>query len=175
MNIKRMIASSFVVRRTKGNKRIINFNGVIKSSQTALFLMPRLSMEFYLARTVVESLMKYFGRIVLVVTENMRELATYRSEVISFSQKDENFLKLPSNELISRLRGEQVDLAFDLSLSEDLFLSYLCRRSDTKVAVGFSKPNSDRFYDLQIRQPSGGDMKMAYESLKNTIKMFKEK
>ncbi len=175
MNIMRGIASRYAVGTTRKYRRIINFNADIKSSQTALFMMPRLSMEFYLARSVVESLMKYFGRIVLVVADNMRELATYRSEVITFSEKDQNFLRLPSANLISRLRGEEIDLAFDLSFSEDIFMSYLCRKSDTKVAVGFSKPNSDQFYDLQIRQPSGGDMKNAYENLKNTIKMFKEK
>ncbi len=175
MSIMDMMASSYAVSRTRKYNRVINFNAVIKGSQTAVFLMPRMSMEFYLARSVVESLMKYFGRIVLVVTENMRELATYRSEVISFSQKDANFLKLPSNDLISRLRSEKIDLAFDLSFSEDIFMSYLCRMSDAQMTVGFSKPNSERFYDLQVRQASGADMKDAYESLKNTIRMFKEK
>jgi len=137
--------------------------------------MPRMSMEFYLARSVVESFLRYFKRVVLVVSESMRELATYKSEVVAVSPADESWLKLPSHDLISRLRHEKFDIAFDLSLSEDTFMSYLCRKSEPKVAVGFSKPNCDKFYDLQIRTLENTDMKKAYESLTNAIKMFKEK
>lgn len=165
----------YAASRSRHIKKVIDFNDVLKASEAVVFLMPRKSMEFYLARSVVESFLRYFRRIVLVVTENMRELATYRSEVIVVSQADESWLKLPSRELISRLRHEKFDIAFDLSFSDDIFMSYLCRRSEAKISVGFSKPNSDRFYDLQIRMRESSDMKKAYESLTHTIKMFKEK
>ncbi|MCL4510767.1 MAG: hypothetical protein M1470_06830 [Bacteroidetes bacterium] len=175
INIRNRIAVRYAVNRAGHIKRVLNFNDAIKTSETAIFLMPRMSMEFYLARSVVESFMRYFRRGVLLVTENMRELATYRSEVIVVSQADESWLKLPKHELISRLRHENFDIAFDLTFSDDVFMSYLCRKSEAKMSVGFSKTNSDHFYDLQIRMPGNGDMKRAYESLTNTIKMFKEK
>jgi len=175
INIRNKIAVRYAASRTKHVKKVINFNDSLKSAETAVFLMPRMSMEFYLARSVVESFLRYFKKVVLVVTENMKELATYRSEVIVVSQEDESWLKLPSHDLISRLRHESFDIAFDLSFSDDIFMSYLCRRSDAKIASGFSKTNCDHFYDLQIKIPENGDMKRAYEILTNTIKMFKEK
>ena len=175
ISIRDRIAVRYAASRTRYVKKVINFNDAIKESETAVFLMPRMSMEFYLARSVVESFMRYFRRVVLLVTENMRELATYRSEIIVVSQADENWLKLPKHELISRLHRDNFDIAFDLSFSDDIFMSYLCRRSEAKMSVGFAKANSDYFYDLQIRTPENVDMKKAYELLTNTIKMFKEK
>jgi Family of unknown function (DUF6913) len=175
IGIKNRLAVRYAANRTRRIKKSINFNDVIKNSETAVFLMPRMSMEFYLARTTVESLMRYFRRVVLLVTENMRELATYRSEVIVVSEADHSWLKLPSHDLISRLKHDKYDLAFDLSFSDDIFMSYLCRKSDAKICAGFSKLNSDYFYDLQIKVPENRDMKKAYESLVSTIKMFKEK
>ncbi len=174
-SIRTKIAVKYAAGRARHSRKTINFNDTIKASETVVFLMPRMSMEFYLARSVVESLMRYFRRIVLLVTENMRELATYRSEVIVVSQADESWLKLPSHDLISRLRHEKYDIAFDLSYSDDIFMAYLCRKSDAKICTGFSKVNSDYFYDLQIKTPESGDMKKSYESLIKTIKMFKEK
>jgi len=132
-------------------------------------------MEFYLARSVVESFLRYFRRVVLVVTENMSELATYRSEVIVVTREDENWLKLPSRDLVARLREQNFDVAFDLSFSSDIFMSYLCRRAEAKLSVGFAKENCDPFYDMQIKIPKSGDMKKGYEILGRTFKMFKEK
>jgi ADP-heptose:LPS heptosyltransferase len=175
LNIKNKIAVRYASSRARQNKKVINFNDTIKSSQTALFLMPRMSMEFYLARSVVESFLRYFRRVVLVVAENMRELATYRSEVIVVSKEDENWLKLPSKDLVMRLRDQKFDVIFDLNYSNDIFMSYLCRRAEAKVSVGFVKENCDQFYDMQVKVPQGGDMKRAYEILGRTFKMFKEK
>lgn len=174
-SIKTRLATKYASSRTRHVKRSIVFNDVIKSSETAVFLMPRVSMEFYLARSVVESLMRYFRRAVFVVADNMRELVTYRTEVIGVSRSDEGWLGLPSRDLISRLRREKYDIAFDLSLSSDIFMSYLCRKSDAKISAGFSKTGGDKFYDLQIMIPEDGDTKKAYNGLINTIKMFKEK
>jgi hypothetical protein len=144
-------------------------------SQTAIFLMPRMSVEFYLARSVVESFLRYFRRVALVVPESMRELATYRSEVIVVSQADETWLKLPSRDLVERVRSKGFDIAFDLSYSADIFMSYLCLESEAKVSVGFAKENVEYFYDMQIRVPQDAELKRAYDILSQTIKMFKEK
>ncbi len=175
MNIRNQIALRYAASRTRPLTKLINFNDAIKTSETAVFLMPRMSMEFYLARSTVESLTRYFRRAVLVITDSLRELATYRSEVVAVSRADENWLRLPSHEIIHRLRHEKFDIALDMGFSDDVFMSYLCRKSGAKMSVGFSKANCDHFYDLQIKLPEGGDMKKAYESLANAIKMFKEK
>ncbi len=175
ISIRTSLATKYALRRTKHSKKAIQFNDAIKSSETAVFLMPRMSMEFYLARSVVESLMRYFRRVALVVTENMRELATYRTDLVVVTQADQSWLRLPSHDLISKLKNEHYDLAFDLTFSDDVFMSYLCRRSEAKICAGFSKTNGDHFYDLLVKVPENGEMKKAYDSLINTIKMFKEK
>jgi len=175
MSIKENLANRMTRNRATRAKRFLNFNDSVKNSDSILFLMPRVSMEFYQARTVVESFMRYFRRVVLLVTDNMRDLATYRNEIIVVSHSDETWLKLPNHDLISRLQRENFDMACDLSFSEDLFMSYLCFRSDAKVTVGFTKKNAEPFYDLQVRARVGEDIKRAYELLTNTIKMFKEK
>ncbi|MCL5267575.1 MAG: hypothetical protein M1469_05670 [Bacteroidetes bacterium] len=174
-SIRSRLALRYAASRTRTLGKTINFNEAIKKSETALFLMPRMSMEFYLARSVIQPLARYFRRVVLVVADNLRELAANQSEVVTVSQADENWLKLPGHQIIHRLRHEKFDIAVDLSFSEDVFMSYLCRKSEAKVSAGFSKPDCDRFYDLQVRLPESGDMKKAYEIMTNTIKMFKEK
>lgn len=175
MKIRSRIALRYSTSRARQIKKTISFNDAIKKSQTAIFLMPRVTAEFYLARSVVESFLRYFRRVVLVVTDNMRDLATYRSEIIVVSQDDENWLKLPSRDILARIRSDNFDLAFDLSFSNDIFMSYLCRKSQSKISIGFAKENCEYFYDMQIKIPADGNMKKAYEVLTHTIKMFKEK
>jgi hypothetical protein len=182
MSIRNRIAVRYAVNRARHSKKSINFNEVVKKAETAVFFMPRMSMEFYLARSVIESLSRYFRRVVLVVTENMRELlpkgfmgTVHHGEIVQISEESENWLRLPSNDLISQLRHENFDIGIDLNLSDDIFMSYLCRRSEPKVSTGFSKTNCDHFYDIEIKLPSSGDAKRAYGVLVNTIKMFKEK
>lgn len=175
INIKNRIALKYATNRTRHIRKSINFNDTLKKSETVVLFMPRMSMEFYLARAVVEAFTRFFRRVVLVVTANMRELATSHAESIVVSPDNETWLKLPSRDLISRIHKEKFDVAFDLNLSDDVFMSYLCRRSEAKISVGFSKPNSDPFYDMQIKMPTNGDLKKAYWVLINTIKMFKEK
>jgi hypothetical protein len=119
--------------------------------------------------------MRYFRRVALVVTENMRELATYRTDLVVVTQADQSWLSLPSHDLVSRLKNEHYDLAFDLTFSDDVFMSYLCRKSEAKICAGFSKTNGDHFYDLLIKIQENGEMKKAYDSLINTIKKFNEK
>ncbi len=175
MKIRDRIALKYATNRARQVKRTISFNDAIKKSQSAIFLMPRMNTEFYLARSVVESFLRYFRRVVLVVADNMRDLATYRSEVVVVSQDDENWLRLPSRDILARIRSDSFDIAFDLSFSNDIFMSYLCRKSDSKISVGFAKENCECFYDMQIKTSADDDMKKAYEVLTHTIKMFKEK
>jgi hypothetical protein len=175
INIRNRIAARYAVNRARRIKKVISFNDAVKSSQTAIFFMPRMGAEFYVARSVVESFLRYFRRVVLVVTENMRELATYRSEVVVVSQADETWLKLPSRDLVGRIRQHNPDIAFDLSYSNDIFMSFLCRKSEAKITIGFAKEGCDYFYDMQIRVPKSADLKKAYDILSRTIKMFKEK
>ncbi len=174
-SIRSELALKYAAGRSRSLGKSINFNEAIKKSETVLFLMPRMSMEFYLARSVIETLSRHFRRVVLVVADNLRELAARQSEVVAVSQADENWLKLPSRQIIHRLRHEKFDMAVDLSFSEDVFMAYLCRKTEAKVSAGFSKAHCDHFYDLQVKLPESGDMKKAYESIINTIKMFKEK
>jgi|GEM_PF-5408415 hypothetical protein len=175
MNLRSKLALVLARAESKHRKKQLNFNDTIKESRFAIFLMPRMSMEFYYARGVVESFARYFSQVVVVVAENSDLLFATQREVIPVSPADETWLKLPAHHLITSLRHRNFDIAFDLSYSDDVFMATLCRKIGAKITVGFEKSYGDHFYDLQVRAGSASDLQKAYDGLLNTVKMFKEK
>ncbi|MGC8594172.1 MAG: hypothetical protein ACP5US_03125 [Candidatus Kryptoniota bacterium] len=175
MNLRNRLALAIAKSKSKHKRKQLNFNDTIKESQLAIFLMPRMSMEFYYARGAVESFSRYFNEVVVVVSENADLLFSTRREVITISPSDETWLKLPRHHLVSSLRHRSFDIVFDLSYSEDVFMATLCRKIGAKITVGFEKSYGDHFYDLQVRAGSASDLQKAYDGMVNTVKMFKEK
>lgn len=175
MNLRSKIALAVAKAESRHKKNQVSFNDTIKESRLAIFLMPRMNMEFYYARGVVESFARYFSQVVVVMVENSDLILPAKREIITVTPSDETWLKLPRHHLVSKLRHRNFDIAFDLSYSDDIFMATLCKKIGAKISIGFEKPYGDHFYDLQVRAGSASDLQKAYDGMVNSVKMFKER
>ena len=95
----------------------------------------------------------------------------FRTMVIEHTFADSNVLKLPSSKIISKLDGMMFQVVLDLNRKDNLFYSYIASIVNVPIRVGFSKPNSDLYYNLQIKD-SELEAEISYKNFLDCLKIF---
>ena len=103
----------------------------------------------------------------LLFAERHRSLAAgiESKEVISLTEEDADFLKLPGNHLIRRIKQEKYDMAVDLNHGGTLFSSILCSISGAEVRIGFTGEWSDYFLNYSFTPQPRQNISANYEAL----------
>jgi hypothetical protein len=73
-----------------------------------------------------------------------------RCEVVRIGANDINRFSLPSRQLLQRTLQKEFDVAIDMNLDFVLHTAYICKASRAKVRVGFARPASDVFFNVQL-------------------------
>jgi len=107
----------------------------------------------------------------LLVIKRHRSLAAAikSKKVLSLTEEDGDFLKLPGNNLIRRIRRAKYDLAVDLNHGGTLFSSILCSISGAEVRIGFTGEWSDYFLNYSVTPRSRQSISGSYEALANYL------
>ncbi len=95
----------------------------------------------------------------------------FRNRVIEHTLADVNVLKLPSTKIISKLNGMMFQVVLDLNRSDNLFYSYISSQAEVPIRVGFTKPNSDLYYNVQIKD-SETEAEISYKNFLECLKIF---
>ena len=95
----------------------------------------------------------------------------YRQHVFVHSITDTNKLNLPSKNIQNKLNEMKFDASIDLNRTENLFSSFTANLVQAKVRIGFTKPGSDKFYNLQIAN-NEDQSDLSYKNLLNCLGMF---
>lgn len=95
----------------------------------------------------------------------------FRNRIVEHNLSDVNALKLPSTKIISKLNGMMFQVVFDLNRKDNLFYSYISSVLDVPIRVGFSKPNSDLYYNLQIIDKES-EAEISYKNFLECLKIF---
>ena len=95
----------------------------------------------------------------------------FRNRVIEHTLADVNVLKLPSTKIISKLNGMMFQVVLDLNRSDNLFYSYISSVVEVPIRVGFAKPNSDLYYNVQIKDKET-EAEISYKNFLECLKIF---
>ena len=95
----------------------------------------------------------------------------FRNRVIEHTLADVNVLKLPSTKIISKLNGMMFQVVLDLNRSDNLFYSYISSVVEVPIRVGFVKPNSDLYYNVQIKDKET-EAEISYKNFLECLKIF---
>lgn len=95
----------------------------------------------------------------------------FRNRVIEHNLTDVNVLKLPSTKIISKLNDMMFQVVLDLNRKENLFYSYISSVVEVPIRVGFSKPNSDLYYNVQIIDTES-EPEISYKNFLECLKIF---
>lgn len=172
--IKDKIAHSVVDWKLKDKQnKDQTFTEFFKKSFNFLVLMPQNDADF--AHSI---------KVLYFLEENKKHATTltydfkvsiiplrFRQRVMEHTLADTNMLKLPSIKIIDKLNSMHFNVVLDLNRKENLFYSYIASVVEAPIRVGFSKTNSDKFYNLQIVDKES-EAELSYESYLNCLKIF---
>ncbi len=94
-----------------------------------------------------------------------------RCEVVRIDPGDINRFSLPTRQLLQRALQKDYDVAIDMNLDFVLHTAYICKASRAKVRVGFARPASDIFFNVQLNMHRTTPQAL-YEGYASCLAMF---
>ncbi len=163
-------------RFRKSTEQIISFTDVVHSAQRALLIMPLKRREFLPTIMVINFLKQRFREenITIISDDHGREAVRMlvRSHFIHIIEEEIGPLFLPRPGLIRRIQEREYDLAIDLNLDFVLPSAYICRESNARVRIGFTRNKADNFYNFQIQPDPTLERKHLYDRMAKFLQMF---
>jgi ADP-heptose:LPS heptosyltransferase len=169
-----MLTARFHFRSARA--KVISFSQSIPSSDTLFVVMPFRSAVEQEELNLLTLFRSWFNeKNITVVTRDQKERIEQvlpRARVISLAPEELTPFFLPRRAVLERVRERQYDLAVDMNLDFMLPSAYICMESGARVRVGFSGPNADTFYNLQVRLDPSSHEGHAYKRLVNCLRIF---
>jgi hypothetical protein len=168
-----------IARKILNNKYLAHkssqadFNKFYSNATDFILVMPIDDLDFHNSMEVVKTLTGGNTLLTIVVPEHKYSLLQNKSKLrpITYTKVDQNIFNLPSQRLLDEIGSKSFDILIDLNRNENLFCSALAKVIDAEFKVGFTKPNSDIYYNFQITV-SKINSEISYRNLLNSLKMF---
>jgi hypothetical protein len=172
--VKKKIAVTVVERalrqRQEVSRPVAEF---FRKSFTFLVLMPEEENDFTNSFHVLRFLDLHKKH--LTIFTNDYKINTlpqlFRGRALDFSLEDRTKFNLPSKKLLTRLNNISVNAVLDLNRQENLFFSYSANMVSSFYRIGFIKPDSDKFYNIQIGNEETSS-ELSYKNFLNCLQMF---
>lgn len=170
--IKTILAAYLLARYIKKqNYSEINFNKFLISSKKILLIFPDDDKQYNAANEVINYLLSREKFVYILIPEHKKSLFGQKSiESISFSPDDISRLGLLKKEFFQKQTNIEFDIIIDLELNDSLFCSSAANYFKSQIRVGFTKNNSDLYYNFQV--PSRINSENSYRNLLNSFNMF---
>ncbi len=166
---------AFILRRRaeKEARKENSFNNFVENSLKFLVILPFDDVVFSEAEPILHYLRDRNKSVSLLLHEHKINMVQNKSsfKFVSFTNEDINRIYLPGKGLAEKLVKGKFDVVIDLNLKVNLFsfaVSYLAK---SKFKIGFTKKNSDYYYNFQI-PPDQTKIDNSYGNLVNCLKMF---
>ncbi len=172
--IKEKLATYIVKKNLKENLPLQqSFSQSFKNSFNFFVIMPANESDFRNSFTVLDFLDSQ-NKTLTIFTNDFRVAllpVKFRNKSLSFSIIEMNKLKLPTNDLIAKLKKLHFDAVLDLNREENLFSSFVSNLVNSKIRIGIEKKKSVNYYNL-IFSDNNFESNIFYSNLLNCLKMF---
>lgn len=150
-----------------------NFATILSKTYSFLVLMPAKESDFRFVFPILDYLREQRKNIVVMTYDYRVSLLQpyFKTNAIEHGVKDETKLSLPSKKLLDRLSSMRFDVIIDSNREEVLFYSYIAKSLNSQVKVGFSRSDSDKYFNLQVVNKQN-DPETSYKNLIECLKMF---
>ena len=158
----------------KKHDSVMSFTSSLSSGQRVLVVLP-LSPSEPPSGAILELFRTRYGeeRVTLVAGTADTRVGTLfpHSEIIRISGEEVTRLFHPTADVLKHITNRTYDAAIDLNLDFLLPSGYICKASNARVRVGFTRPGADHFYNFQIHI-EGSHNTTLYDRLAACLKMF---
>jgi len=160
-----------ISKQTKYSEQ--RFNLYFQRSYSFLLVMPENENDFTNSFPILEYLDKNKKNIsILTYDYRVSKLPVkFKSKVIDHGVKDMNKFDLPVKNFTNRLNENKFDVILDLNKDENFFHKILVCKIKSSLKVGFEKPNSDKCYNVMIRNEKNNS-ENSYQNFLNCLRMF---
>lgn len=169
------IIANFIVNRQLKHKKDENqsFSNLLKKSYAFLVIMPENEKDFHHSFEVLKYLSDEGKHITIFSYDFRRNLINqkYRPATIEYGLSDVTKLNLPSQSLVEILVRKKFNAIIDLNRDDNLFCSYAANLVQSQLRIGFSKTNSDKYYNIQIADTEDNP-EISYKNFLNCLQMF---
>lgn len=156
--------------------RVQPMTGFLRGARNVLITLPVGYNESTLAGNAMQdfrSRMNYQHLTVVHSSTWATPLAGFpRCEVVRIDPVDINRFSLPRRALLQRIFQREFDVAVDLNLDFVLHTAYICKASRAKIRVGFARPGSDMFFNVQVNITTPRTAQALYEKFAACLAMF---
>lgn len=172
--IKKIISNYIIESKIiEKNRQAQSFKDIFQRSAYFFVIITEDENDFYHCFEVVKFLLQEKKNVTIFINESKLKLVQNSALVrtITYGEKDVTKLYLPSKELRASLSRLSFEAVIDLNRKENLFCSASANLVKSDIKMGFVKPGSDKFYNLQF---SNGNEKpeVSYRKLKTSLQMF---
>lgn len=155
------------------SSEIKNFNTFYTESKTFLLVAPGSHSEADNLKAILNSLEKDGKQVTVLLDETLINYLPdkIKKQGITYTKESRTKLDLPEKGFYDTIKGKQFDVVIDLNREENLFCSILTNCVESGFRIGFTKENSDLFYNFQITK-AGGQMGDLPKNLLDSLAMF---
>lgn len=173
-NLKTKLAH-FIIKRKylKKKQGLITFNGFVQTSKKYLVLMPEKESDFFSSMDIISYFRINQKKVTIFLPAKRRNLIPKKEkyEFILYDEEDLSKLGLPNSQYSKILRNNVFDVAVDLNRDTHLLCSAVTNMVGAKYRLGFTKENSDKYYNLQLVN-NKINSEISYRNLLNSLQMF---
>jgi hypothetical protein len=137
---------------------ITNFVQNIKSVKKVLIILPRDRAEEVNARKYLTALYKVFDKV---------QISTL--DIFNLRKIDVNWLGVPNQSYLNRIRSENFDLTIDLNSYHDTLCTYLTDLIEAPLRLHLVEGKFDKIYNLHIRSSMESPVEKRYQNLVNYL------
>jgi len=143
---------------TKEKSQITNFVQGIRSVKKVLIILPRDRAEEVKARKYLNALFKVFEKV---------QISTL--DIFNLRRIDVNWLGVPNQAYLNRIRSEKFDLTIDLNSYHDALCTYLTGLIEAPLRLHLMEGKFDKIYNLHIRSRVTSPIEKRYQNLVNYL------
>jgi len=172
-NLKSNLAESIALKKfTKTQSFGNSFRQFISNAKDIMVILPENLEDMKAAFKVIKHFNTEKKNIYLYFNIDVANYIPVELKYISvtFNPADKTKIGLPTKDHLSKIEIIFFDLVVDLNRENNIFYSVISSAPKSKYRVGFTKKNSDKFYNFQV--PNEINSEKSYRNLLNSIRMF---
>lgn len=173
MKFLRTLYVKLFVKKQQTDSQSAELNKFFSEASSFVVIMPELPVEFTHALTIPQYLKQSAKTVIVVVHTDLQQSINEKDfdELRTYTSSDQNRYGFPIPSLREKLSSINADIVIDANLHEDYYSYLLTKEITTRFKVGFIKPLSDKFYNVQIAVNSESP-EVCYKNFLNCIEMF---
>jgi len=173
MKFLRTLYIKLFVKKQQTGSQSAELNKFFSDAQSFAVIMPEIPAEFTQALSIPRYLKQKAKRVIVVVHTDLQQSINESDydELHTYTSSEQNRYGFPVPSLKEKLSNINADIVIDANLHEDYFSYLITKEISTHFKVGFIKPLSDKFYNVQIAVNSASP-EVCYKNFLNCLEMF---